>query len=46
VVFLFSVEPAGLAGVAHSAGAAALLDKADLRAGTLDELWLKHLPRE
>lgn len=46
VVVLFSAEPAGLAGVAQSAGAVALLGKADLRSGTLDELWLKHLPRE
>jgi two-component system nitrate/nitrite response regulator NarL len=46
VVFLVSAEPDGLEAAARSAGAAAFLDKRDLRPRTLDGLWLKHRPRE
>jgi chemotaxis response regulator CheB len=44
VVFLVSAEPAGLETAAHSAGAAALLDKRDVHPRTLDDLWLTHRP--
>jgi CheY-like chemotaxis protein len=42
VVVLVSADPSFLEDTAHSAGAAALLDKAELGPGTLDALWLKH----
>ena len=42
VVVLVSAEPDGVADAAESAGAVALLGKADLVPGMLDELWLKH----
>lgn len=44
VVILVSSDPAGLQESACAAGAAALLDKAHLRLGTLDALWLAHMP--
>ena len=46
VVALISAEPAGFEAAARSAGVAALLNKADLFPGTLDELWLKHRSRD
>ena len=42
VVALISAEPAGFEPAARSAGVAALLNKADVCPGTLEELWLKH----
>ena len=42
IVALISTEPEGLAEIAHSAGATALLNKANLNPRTLDALWLKH----
>ena len=46
VIVLVSSEPAGYEAAANLVGAAAILNKADLRADMLDALWLKHLPRE
>jgi two-component system, NarL family, invasion response regulator UvrY len=43
VIVLVSTDPEGNEAAARSVGAAALLSKADLRPGTLDSLWLKHL---
>lgn len=42
VVALISTDPSGFEADARSAGVAALMNKAHLRPGTLDELWLKH----
>ena len=42
VIVLISTETAGLAEIARSAGAAALVDKAELTPATLDAIWLKH----
>jgi two-component system, NarL family, invasion response regulator UvrY len=42
VIVLISTETAGLAEVARSAGAAALLNKAELTPAVLDAIWLKH----
>ena len=44
LIVLISLEPEGFTDSARSAGAVALLDKADLRPATLDALWLKHRP--
>ena len=44
VVFLISADTAGLADIARSAGAAALLKKGDLTPATLDAVWLEHQP--
>jgi two-component system invasion response regulator UvrY len=46
VVVLVSAKPDGFAAAAHSAGAAALVDKRELRPRTLDDLWLEHGPRD
>jgi CheY-like chemotaxis protein len=44
VVFLISADPGGLADIARSVDAAALLKKGDLTPAILDGLWLKHRP--
>jgi len=46
VVALISAEPAGFEAAARSAGVAALLNKADVRPRTLDELRLEHRSRD
>lgn len=46
VVVLVSAEPEGLEAEAESAGAVALLDKVGLLPSALDDLWLKHRPRD
>ena len=43
VIVLLSTDPEGNEVAARSVGAAALLNKADLRPGTVDRLWLEHL---
>lgn len=45
VVVLASAEPDGFASAAYSAGAAALVNKAELTTEALDALWLEHRPR-
>jgi DNA-binding NarL/FixJ family response regulator len=44
VVVLVSADPAGLTAVARSAGAVALLGKAELCPSALQALWQKHRP--
>jgi CheY-like chemotaxis protein len=44
VIVFISAEPKGLEAAAEAAGAVAILDKAELGAGLLDELWSKHRP--
>jgi CheY-like chemotaxis protein len=42
VIVLTSTETTGLTDIARSAGAAALVNKAELTPATLDAIWLKH----
>lgn len=44
VVVVISAELDGLSDVALAAGAAATLDKREVVPGTLDALWLEHMP--
>jgi CheY-like chemotaxis protein len=44
VIVFVSAEPNGLEAAAFAAGAVAVLDKVDLDARVLDDLWLKHRP--
>jgi two-component system nitrate/nitrite response regulator NarL len=44
VVIVISAELDGLSDVALAAGAAATLDKREVVPGTLDALWLEHMP--
>ena len=46
VVVLYSADPTVLDRATRLVEAAAVLDKADLRPRTLDELWAQHRPRE
>jgi CheY-like chemotaxis protein len=44
VVVLVSAEPGSASNAARGAGAAALQDKRNVLPGTLDALWLEHMP--
>ena len=46
VIVLVSAEPEGLEAEAEAAGAVALLDKVGLLPSALEDLWLKHRPRD